>query len=75
MTLNRAVIFKNYLASIVSLIFLAKTLIWNKIMFLLSNSLNFAELVENALTKRISKKFISLSIQFITAYCKNFKSL
>ena len=45
-----------YLASIVSLIFLLKTLILNKIMFPASNLLNFAELVEIELTKCISKK-------------------
>ena len=52
--LRRAVTFMKYLASVVSLI---KTLIWNKIMFPASNSLNFAELVENELMKSISKKF------------------
>ena len=36
-----------YLASVVSLIFLPKTLIWNKITFQLSNLLNFPELVVN----------------------------
>ena len=41
--LGRAV----YLDSVVSLIFQAKTLIWNKIMFLASHSLNLAELVLN----------------------------
>ena len=50
MTLNRvklggAVTFMKYLASAVSLIFLAKTLMWNKITFPTSNSLNLAELV------------------------------
>ena len=48
--------FMKYLASIVSLIFLQKTLIWNKIKSLALNSLNFAELVENELIKSISKK-------------------
>ena len=52
MTLNgvklwRAVIFMKYFASVVSLIFVPKTLIWNKITFPVSNSLNFGELVEN----------------------------
>ena len=61
MTLNRvelghAVIFMKYLASVVSLIFLPKTLIWNKITFQLSNSLNFEELVVNGLMKSICKK-------------------
>ena len=44
-----------YLASVVSLIFLPKTLIWNKITFPASKSLSFAELVENELMKSISK--------------------
>ena len=42
--LGRVITFMKYLASIVSLIFLAKSLIWNKITFLASNLLNFAEL-------------------------------
>ena len=45
--LGRAVIFMKYFASVVSLIFVPKTLIWNKITFPVSNSLNFGELVEN----------------------------
>ena len=61
MTLNRlkqggAATFMKNIASLVSLIFLPKTLIWNKIMFQLSNSLNLAELVVNELTESISKK-------------------
>ena len=51
--LGRAVTFMKYLASAVSLIFLPKTLIWNKITFLASSSLNFSELVENELMKSI----------------------
>ena len=47
--------FMKYLASVVSLIF-PKTLIWNKITFPASNSLNFEEMVENELMKSISKK-------------------
>ena len=43
--LGRAVIFTKHLASVVSLIFLPKTLIWNKLNFPASNSLNLAELV------------------------------
>ena len=62
MTLNRVklgptVTFMKNLASMVSLIFLPKTLIWNKITFPTSNPLNIVELVENELTKSISKKF------------------
>ena len=48
--------FMKYLASIVSLIFLQKTLIWNKFKCLALNSINFAELVENELIKSISEK-------------------
>ena len=75
--LGRTVTFTNYLASVVFLIFLAKTLILNKITFPASNLLNFAELVEGELIKSISKKFtnISFSIQFLVAYCKAFRSL
>ena len=54
--LGRAVTFVKYLPSIVSLLFLTKTLIWNKITFPASNPLNFTELVENELMKSISKK-------------------
>ena len=43
--LGHAVTFMKYLSSVVSLIFLPKTLKWNKITFRLSNSQNFAELV------------------------------
>ena len=82
MTLNRvklghAVNFMKYLARVVSLIFLPKTLFLNKITFRLSNLLNFAELMVTELMKGISKKFtnIPFSIQFINVYCKNFKSL
>ena len=75
--LGRAVTFMNYLASVVSLIFLPKTLIWNKITLRLSNLLNLAELVVNELTKSISKRFANIPffIRFITAYCKDFRSL
>ena len=76
--LRRAVTFMKYLASVVSLIFLQKILVWNKITFRLSDSLNPTELVVNELTKSISKKRFTnmpFSIQFITAYCKDSKSL
>ena len=82
MTLNDiklgcAVTFMKYLACVVSLIFLPKTLIWNKIMFPASHSLNFAELVKNELVKSISNEFtnIPFSVQFIAANCKESKSL
>ena len=55
--LGRAVTFMKYLASVVSLILLPKTLIWNKIT---SHLLNFAEPVENELMKSISKKKLSI---------------
>ena len=60
MTLNRvklghAVTFMKQLASVVSLIYLPKSLVWNKITFPESNKSNFAELVENVLMKSISK--------------------
>ena len=48
--------------------FLPKTLICNKIMFPASNSLNFAEHVENGLMRSISKKKITnipFSIQLL----------
>ena len=75
--LRRAITFMKYLARVVSLISLPKTLIWNKITFLASNLLNFVELMENELMKSISKKFtdILFSVQFIAAYYKDFKSL
>ena len=62
---------------VVSLIYLPKTLIWNKIMLPASNSINFLELVENELMKSISKKisYIPFLTEFIAAYCKDFKSL
>ena len=43
--LGRAVTFMKYLAGVVSLIYLAKTLIWNRVTFPTSNSLNVADLV------------------------------
>ena len=55
--LGRAVTFMEYLASVISLIILAKTLIWNKITFPVSNLMNFAGLVENEPLKSIYKKF------------------
>ena len=73
MTLNRvvgrAVTFMKYLARVVSLAFLPKVLIWNKITFPASNSLNFAELVENELMKSISKKIYQYSFFYPTCHC------
>ena len=65
--LGRAITFMTYLAKVVSLIFLAKTLIWNKIMVPASNSLNLAELAVNEPMKSISKKLTNVSIRFIAA--------
>ena len=45
--LGRVVTFMKHLASVVSLIFLPKTLIWNKITYPASNLLNFEGLVGN----------------------------
>ena len=69
--------FMKYLDNVVSLIFLPKTLIWNKITFPALNSLNFGKLVDNELMRNISKKItnISFPIQFIAAYWKDFKNL
>ena len=82
MTLNReklghVVTFMKHLASVVSLRFLAKTLIWNKITFPASYSLNLAELMVNEPIRVSTKKItdVFFSIQFITAACKDFKSL
>ena len=60
--LGRAVTFMKYLASVVSLIFLAKTFIWNKITFPASNSLNLAEVVVNEPTKDIYKKVTNIPL-------------
>ena len=57
---GRTVTFMKYLNSVVSLTFLRKNLIWNKITFPTSNSLNFAELVENEFMKSISKKILPI---------------
>ena len=67
--LGRAVTFMKHLASVVSLIFLAKTLIWNKITFPSSNLLNFAELVENETLKRIYKKIYQYSYFYSIYRC------
>ena len=63
--LGRAVSFMKYLPSVVSLIFLAKTLIWNKIAIPASNSLNLTELVVNEPTNSIDK-INPFSSRFIT---------
>ena len=53
--LGHIVTFMKYCASVVSM-FLPKTLIWNKITFPTSNSLNLAEFVVNEPMKSIYKK-------------------
>ena len=67
MTLNRvklghAVTFMKYFVSVVSLIFLPETLIWNKITFPASNLLNLAELVVNDPTKSICRNIYQYSL-------------
>ena len=71
MTLNRvklwrAVTFMKYLASVVSLIFLPETLIWNKITFRLSNLVNLADLVVNDLN---SIKNYQYSFFYLIYHC------
>ena len=58
--LGRAVTFMKYLARIVFLIFLAKALIWKKMTFPVSNSLNLAELVVIESVKSIYKKITTV---------------
>ena len=58
--LGRAVTFMKYFASVVSLIFLMKILIWNKIAFPASNLLNIDKLVGNELIKSIYKNFLPI---------------
>ena len=66
MSLNRgklrcAVTFIKYLASVVTLIFLALTLIWNKITFPTQKTLHLAQLVVNkAMNSMYKKKAIFL---------------
>ena len=67
--LGRAVTFVKYLASIVSLIFLAKTLIWSKIMFPASNLLNIAELVEDESLKSINEKIYQYAYFYSIYHC------
>ena len=61
--------FMKYLASVISLLFLPKTLIRTKIMLRLSNLLNLAELAVNELTKSISKKICQYSFFFQIYHC------
>ena len=64
--LRRAVTFMKYLASVVSLIFLPETLIWNKITFRLSNLVNLADLVVNDLN---SIKNYQYSFFYLIYHC------
>ena len=64
-----------FLVNVVSLIFLPKTLIWNKITFPALNFLNFVKLEQNELIKNISKKKLTnipFSIQFTADCCEDF---
>ena len=67
--LGRAVHFMKCLASVISLIFLVKTLIWNKITFPLSNSLNLAVLVVNEPMKSIYKNIYQYSFFYMVYHC------
>ena len=78
MTLNcvklwRQVTFMKYLASVVYLIFLPKTLMRNKTTFPASNSLTFAELLENEHMKNISKKFTNTVKPLYSGHHRNLK--
>ena len=67
--LVRALNLMEYLACVALLIFLQKTLIWKKITFQGSNSLNLAELLVNQLTKSISKKIYEYSLFYLIYPC------
>ena len=67
--LGRAVTFMKYLASVVSLIILAKTLIWNKITLPALNLLNLAELAVNEPMKGIYKKIYQYSFFYLIYHC------
>ena len=74
MTLNRVrlgptVTFMKYLASVVSLTFLAEALIWNKITLSASNSLNLAELMINESMKSIYKKIYKYLVFYLNYHC------
>ena len=67
--LGRAVTFMKYLASVVSLIFLVKTVIWKKINFPTLNLMNLAELVENEPMKSIYQRIYQNSFFCLIHYC------
>ena len=72
--LGRVATFMKYLASVVSSIFLPKTLIWNKITFQLSNLLSLVELVVNEFKKSISKKNYQYSFFFLIKEVQNLRN-
>ena len=74
--LGCAITFIIFFASVVCLILLAKTLIWNKITLLASNLLNLCDLVENEPLKSIYKKNFRFSFLYsiITAQSKDSRS-
>ena len=63
-----------YFASVVALIYLPKTLIWNKIAFLASLSLNLVKLVVNELMNSIFKKMLRFQV-LITKEPGNFTKI
>ena len=67
--LGHVVTFMKYLASIVSLIFLAKTLIENKIRFPTLNLLNLEEMVVSEPIKSIYKKIYQYSFFYSDYHC------
>ena len=67
--LGRAITFMKYLANVVSLIFLAKTLIWNKINFPTLNLMDLAELMENEPMKSIYQKNYQNSFFCLIYHC------
>ena len=67
--LGRAVIFMKHLASVVSFIFLTKTVICNKITFRESNSLNLTELVVNEPMKSIYQTISKYSFFYLIYHC------
>ena len=73
--LGHAVTYIKYLASLVSLTFLVKTLIWNKITFFASNSLNLADLMGNESMNSIYKKNLPIFQDLITKELDNFTKI
>ena len=74
MTLNRvklvrAVSFMKYLPNVVSLVYLPNTLIWNKITFTKSNSLNLAKLEVNEPMKSIFKRIYQYYFFYLIYHC------